>query len=144
MTSERAITYISAPAEVSMGNRWFEIASVEHFWIQRRFEVLQRLTGKLISEAKDIAEIGCGHGLLQRQIEDSCGRQVTGFDLNEFALKRNLSRLSPVCCYDIFRKDPVLQGRFDVIFLFNVLSTLPTKMDFSLLYCFTWRRAENW
>src|SRR5437870_3830747 len=52
MTPGRDITYLSAPAEVSMGNRWFEIASVDHFWIRRRFEVLQRLAGDLIANAR--------------------------------------------------------------------------------------------
>ena len=62
-----------------------------------------------------------GHGLLQRQIEDVYAREVMGFDLNDYALKQNVSRRSRVCCYDIFQKDTVLQGKFDVIFLFDVL-----------------------
>jgi len=41
-----------------MGNRWFEVSSVDHFWVRSRFGVLQRLAGELISTAKHIAEIG--------------------------------------------------------------------------------------
>jgi SAM-dependent methyltransferase len=130
MTSGREITYLSAPAEVSMGNRWFEIASVDHFWIRRRFEVLRRLAGNLISNAQHIAEIGCGHGLLQLQIEQAYGLEVVGFDLNEFALKQNLSRSSAVCCYDIYQKDSGLQGRFDLIFLFDVLEHISDEDSF--------------
>jgi len=130
MTPGRDITYLSVPAEVSMGNRWFEIASVDHFWIRRRFEVLQRLAGDLIANARYIAEIGCGSGLLQLQIEDAYGRVVTGFDLNEFALKQNLSRVSPVCCYDIYQKDSALQGRFDLVFLFDVLEHISDEDSF--------------
>lgn len=44
-----------------------------------------------------------------------------GFDLNEYALKLNVSRRSPVFCYDILRAEPTLQSRFDLIFLFDVL-----------------------
>lgn len=121
---------MSAPAKVRMGDRWFEIASVDHFWIRRRFEVLKRLAGELISNAKHIAEIGCGHGLLQLQIEKAYGSEVTGFDLNEFALKQNVSRLSPVCCYDIYQKDSALQGRFDLIFLFDVLEHISDEDSF--------------
>jgi cyclopropane fatty-acyl-phospholipid synthase-like methyltransferase len=130
MTSERNITYLSAPAEVSMGNRWFEIAAADHFWIRRRFEVLRKLAGDLIANAKHIAEIGCGHGLLQLQIEEAYGREVTGFDLNEFALRKNLSRMSPVCCYDIYQRDSALQGRFDLVFLFDVLEHISGEDSF--------------
>src|SRR5260370_3522498 len=99
----RKIEYLSPPSEVSMADRWFEIASIEHFWVRRRFDVLQRLAGDLIASAKEMAEIGCGHGLLQRQIEDSYGREVAGFDLNECALKLYVSRRGAGFCCDTFR-----------------------------------------
>jgi SAM-dependent methyltransferase len=123
----RKIEYLSAPAEVRMADHWFEIASIEHFWIRRRFQVLQRLAGSSISSAGEMAEIGCGNGLLQRQIEDAYGREVTGFDLNEYALKQNVSRKSRVCCYDIFRWDTALREKYEVIFLFDVLEHIPEE-----------------
>jgi hypothetical protein len=70
----RHIEYLSAPAEVSMADRWFEIASIDHFWVRRRFDVLRRLAGDWIANSRAMAEIGCGHGLLQRQIEDAYGQ----------------------------------------------------------------------
>lgn len=130
MISERTITYLSAPAEVSMADRWFEIAAIDHFWIRRRFEVLQRVAGSLIAGAREIAEIGCGHGLLQLQIEEAYGREVTGFDLNEIALKQNVSRRSPVNCYDIHQRIPALRGRFDLILLFDVLEHISDEDSF--------------
>jgi len=129
-TRLRKIEYLSAPAEVSMADRWFEIAAVDHFWIQRRFAVLQQLAGGLIVGAQAIGEIGCGHGLLQRQIEDAYGKEVTGFDLNEYALKQNVSRRSKVCCYDIFQTAASLEGRYDVIFLFDVLEHITDEDSF--------------
>jgi SAM-dependent methyltransferase len=126
----RKIDYLSPPAEVSMADRWFEIASVGHFWVRRRFEVLQRLADGLIKGAQDMAEIGCGHGLLQRQVEDAYAREVMGFDLNEFALKQNVSRRSRVCCYDIYQRDLALKDRFDVIFLFDVLEHITDEDRF--------------
>jgi SAM-dependent methyltransferase len=130
MKSTRSLTYLSSPAEVSMADRWFEIAAIDHFWVRRRFEVLRRLAGTLIPSASEIADIGCGHGLLQRQIEDAYGREVTGFDLNEFALKQNLSRLSNICCYDIHQQDPELHERFDLVFLFDVLEHIADEDSF--------------
>jgi SAM-dependent methyltransferase len=124
------IVYLSPPSEVSMADRWFETASDDHFWIRRRFNVFRRLAGDLVPGARELAEIGCGNGLFQRQIEEVYGRQVTGFDLNEFALKKNLSCLSTVCCYDIYQRDPALRARFDLIFLFDVLEHIADEDRF--------------
>lgn len=130
MNSAREIVYLSPPAAVSMADRWYDIASVDHFWVRRRFEVLRRLAGPLIGGASEMAEIGCGSGLVQRQIEDHYGRKITGFDLNEYALKRNLSRLSPVCCYNIYERGPTLRGKFDLILLFDVLEHIADEDRF--------------
>jgi SAM-dependent methyltransferase len=128
--SIRAIEYLSPPAPVSMADHWFEISSIDHFWFRRRFAVLQRLAGHRISSAREVAEFGCGHGLLQRQIEDAYGKEVTGFDLNEGALKQNVSRRSMLCCYDIFQQDGALRARFDLIFLFDVLEHISDESSF--------------
>ena len=129
-SSLRNIEYLSTPAAVRMADQWFEIAGIDHFWIRRRFDVFRRLAGGLIPGAREMAEFGCGHGLLQRQIEEVYGREVTGFDLNEYALKQNLSRISKVCCYDIYQKDATLRERFDLIFLFDVLEHITDEDRF--------------
>jgi SAM-dependent methyltransferase len=130
MNSSRNLTYLSSPGEVNMADQWFEIASIDHFWVRRRFEVLQRLAGSLIPGAREIAEIGCGHGLVQRQIEDTYGREVTGFDRNEFALKKSLSRRSNICCYDIHQQDASLERRFDLVLLFDVFEHIADEERF--------------
>lgn len=119
-----------------MADRWFEIASLDHFWVRRRFDVLRRLAAREIVAARAVAEIGCGHGLLQRQIEDAFQQKVMGFDLNDFALKRNISRISRVCCYDIFQCHAALRERFDMIFLFDVLEHLADEDKFLGAVCF--------
>jgi len=132
----RKIEYLSAPAQVSMADHWFEIASLEHFWIRRRFDVLTFLASNLLSSSREMAEIGCGHGLLQRQIEDEYAKAVTGFDLNEPALLQNVSRRSRVCCYDISQRLEPLRQRFDVILLFDVLEHIRDEDDFLDAVCF--------
>jgi SAM-dependent methyltransferase len=113
-----------------MADHWFAISSTDHFWVRRRFAVLQRLAGHRISVARELAEFGCGHGLLQRQVEDAYGKQVTGFDLNEVALRQSVSRRSRVCCYDVLQRDQALQGKFDVILLFDVLEHISDESQF--------------
>ncbi len=85
----RKIEYLSTPAKVSMTDGYFELASLDHFWVMRRIEVFRQLAGDLMENAGEMAEVGCGQVLLQRQIEDAYGRGVTGFDLNENGLTHN-------------------------------------------------------
>ena len=113
-----------------MDDRWYEIANLDHPWIARRFDVLQRLAGHLIKDAAAIAEIGCGHGLLQRQIEDRYHVEVTGFDLNACALNQTACRVSPVCCYDVLERNPEYGARFDLIFLADVLEHIADQDAF--------------
>jgi len=113
-----------------MSDGYFQIATTTHFWVNRRFDVLQRIANSVVSGAAEIAEVGCGHGLLQRQIEDTYGKPVTGFDLNEYGLKHNVSRISRVCCYDIHQRNEELRGKFDLILLFDVLEHISDEDRF--------------
>ena len=129
-SAETRIQFLSAPAEVKMADAWFEITHLDHFWIRRRFNVLRRLAGGLIRQAHAIAEVGCGRGLLQRQIEDHYQRKVTGFDLNHTALKGSVSRISPLCCYNLLERHQEYRGHFDLILLFDVLEHIDDEDGF--------------
>lgn len=131
MNSEHhPITYLSAPTPVRMGDWWFEIATEDHFWIRRRFDVLRRLADPVVRNAVRAAEIGCGNGLLQREMEDFYGISVTGFDLNELALRRNVSQKSPLYCYNIHQRDARFRADFDLLFLFDVLEHIEDESGF--------------
>jgi SAM-dependent methyltransferase len=124
------IEYLSSPTPVSMADHWFSVSTTGHFWIRRRFEVFQKLAGDLLRNSREIAEIGCGHGLVQRQVEEAYGREVTGFDLNELALQRNQSQRSAVCCYDISQQAPRFHQRFNSIVMFDVLEHIDDEDRF--------------
>jgi 2-polyprenyl-3-methyl-5-hydroxy-6-metoxy-1,4-benzoquinol methylase len=128
--SSPVIEYVTRPTQVSMSDGYFNLGSLEHFWVRRRFEVFQKLAGELIGSARETAEIGCGHGLLQRQVELAYGREVTGFDLNENGLKHNLSQRSRVICYDVYQREEAFRARFDLIFLWDVLEHLQDEDSF--------------
>jgi SAM-dependent methyltransferase len=131
MNSEpRPITYLSPPTPVNMGDWWFDIATRDHFWIRRRFEVMRRLADSVLRNSRSAAEIGCGNGLLQKGLEDYYGISVTGFDLNEVALRKNVSRVSPLYCYDIHHRDPEFGAHFDLLLLFDVLEHIEAEGDF--------------
>jgi 2-polyprenyl-3-methyl-5-hydroxy-6-metoxy-1,4-benzoquinol methylase len=129
-STSHKVEYLSPAAEVSMSDGYFQIAGTDHFWVRRRFQVLQHLAGQIVSDATEIAEIGCGHGLLQRQVEDGYGKAVTGFDLNEYGLQHNISRISRVCCYDIHLKSEEFRNKFDLILLFDVLEHIADEDGF--------------
>ncbi len=126
----RKIEYLSAPAKVSMTDGYFELASLDHFWVMRRFEVFRQLAGYLMENTGEMAEVGCGQGLLQRQVEEAYGRRVTGFDLNENGLTHNLSMFSRVCCYDIYQCESLFRQRFELIFLWDVIEHIRDEDPF--------------
>jgi trans-aconitate methyltransferase len=126
----RVVTYPSPPMPVNMGDWWFDVATNDHFWIRRRFEVMQRLADAVIRNCTRAAEIGCGNGLLQRDIEDRYGKPVTGFELNEVALHKNLSCMSPLYCYDIHQRNPEFRAHFDLLPLFDVLEHIDDESGF--------------
>jgi len=129
-TAGRSIEYLSRPAPVNMGDWWFDLATPGHFWIRRRFVVMQRLADSAVRTARHVAEIGCGNGLLQRDVEDHYGFPVAGFELNELALQKNVSRLSPLYCYDIHQRASQFRAHFDLLFLFDVLEHIDDESGF--------------
>jgi 2-polyprenyl-3-methyl-5-hydroxy-6-metoxy-1,4-benzoquinol methylase len=129
-TAEHRITYLSASMSVSMGDWWFDVATSDHFWIRRRFEVMRRLADSVFWNSSRLGEIGCGSGLLQRDIEDFYGISVAGFDLNEVALQKNVSRQSPLYCYNIHQRNPEFRAHFDLLLLFDVLEHIEDECGF--------------
>jgi SAM-dependent methyltransferase len=128
--NSRPIIYATPPAPVSMGDPWFELATSNHFWIRRRFHVMDRMAGDVIRAGREVAEIGCGNGLVQQSIESHYGITVSGFDLNEFALKKSVCSQSQRYCYDIHQRSEDFRARFDVILLFDVLEHIPDENAF--------------
>jgi len=126
----RPIEYLSSPMPVNMGDWWFDIATPDHFWIRRRFEVMRKLADSAIRRATRSAEIGCGNGLLQRDLEDHYGISVAGFELNELALMKNVSRMSQLYCYDIHERKSQFRAHFDLLFLFDVLEHIEDESGF--------------
>jgi hypothetical protein len=65
----RAI-FKSRPLTGIMASQYFDLATPQHFWSRRRFEVLQGLADELLQSATRVAEIGCGNGVLRRQLDE--------------------------------------------------------------------------
>ena len=68
--------------------------------------------------------------MLQRDIEDHYGIPVAGFELNEIALQKNVSRMSPLYCYNIHQRNPEFRCHFDLLLLFDVLEHIEDESEF--------------
>ena len=114
-----------------MAESYFDLATPEHFWCRRRFEVLQRVAGDRMAAAQTVAEIGCGNGVLQRQIEDRWQHlSADGFDLHDGALRKNMARRGSVYCYDIHARAEEFRGRYDIVLMFDVLEHIEDQALF--------------
>jgi SAM-dependent methyltransferase len=125
-----AIVYLTKPQKVSMGDAWFHIATTDHFWIRRRFEVFRKLSAGLSLHAQPLAEIGCGSGLVQRQMEECFGVTIDGFDLNELALTSSVAARSQRYCYDIYERNADFKEKYGAILLFDVIEHLDDDAAF--------------
>jgi SAM-dependent methyltransferase len=124
------VIYLSAPSPVHMADEWFKIASLEHFWIKRRFDVLRKVAKNIDFSGKKIGEVGCGCGLLQKQFEQCYGVAVDGFDLNAEALRESIVKNQPRFCYNIFERNPQLAGHYDFFILFDVIEHIEEEKPF--------------
>jgi 2-polyprenyl-3-methyl-5-hydroxy-6-metoxy-1,4-benzoquinol methylase len=128
--SGNRIEFVSKPASVNMADDWFEIATLDHFWIRRRFNVARKiLDGCHLSESQ-VAEVGCGHGLVQRQFEQGFGVAVDGFELNLGSLQQNISTTGRLIHYNVFEKRAEFGGRYDLVVLFDVLEHIELQEQF--------------
>ena len=114
-----------------MGNDWYQYANSQHFWIRRRFDVVRQLANISPSESTEMwGEVGCGHGLVQKQFESELGISVDGIDLNEHALRQNIASLGRLFCYDVTSLEGVLDRSYDRLLLLDVIEHLDQDVEF--------------
>ena len=122
------IQYVSDPVPVNMGDAWYRYATPDHFWMSRRFQVLQRLEKP--DNSLRWAEVGCGNGAVQLQMYEQRKIEVDGIELNEFALQNNLSDKSRLFCYDVFDCAPEMKEQYDRVILLDVLEHIDDHQRF--------------
>jgi SAM-dependent methyltransferase len=77
-----------------------------------------------------IAEVGCGHGLVQAQFKSAYGVAVDGFELNEYALSQSVATDQPRFIYDIRERKEELREKYDLIILFDVIEHIENEQEF--------------
>lgn len=124
------IIYYSEGKKVSMADSWFEVATLDHFWVKRRFEILKKLLGQGFRPAGPVAEVGCGHGLVQARFCEVYGVPVDGYELNEFALSQSVAKDQPRYIYDIYERREALKGKYGVMIMFDVIEHIEDEKGF--------------
>lgn len=114
------IEHLSAKAQVSMDDEWFDYVQEDHFWIQWRFHILERYLNLIRNTQKPVLEIGCGNGIFRHQLE-SKGFIVDGCDLNLGALEKAEQGKGRLMVYDILEQRPDLIHRYPAVFLMDTL-----------------------
>ena len=130
--SDRIIT-LSQFDEIKFVERWYELAQADHFWMEWRHRVFQR-------QCKDLAlsvdqpfhglDIGCGHGVFTKQLEDNTGWTIDGADVDRGSLERNPIEKGNIYFYDIFDRKEELKEKYDFIVLYDVIEHIDDSKAF--------------
>lgn len=124
------IIYYSRSKQVSMADAWFDVATLDHFWVRRRFDVFRKLLGAGYRPHGPVGEVGCGHGLVQAQFKQAYGVDVEGFELNEYALAKSVATEHPRFIYDIHARRPELGNKYGLLILFDVIEHIDEEDAF--------------
>jgi SAM-dependent methyltransferase len=124
------IEILSDPRAVSMADEWFEFATADHFWMQWRHHILARALKRAGGPIRRALEIGCGHGVAREMLERDFGFPIDGCDLNRTALEMAKPGKGQLFVYDILEQAPSLLGRYDAVFLLDVIEHIADDKRF--------------
>jgi len=125
-----AIKTLSAPQAVSMADEWFQFATADHFWMQWRHCRLMRALKRAGGQVRNALEIGCGHGVARDMLEHDLGIPIDGCDLNRAALEMAKPGKGHLFVYNILDQEPSLLGRYDAVFLLDVIEHIDDDVTF--------------
>jgi SAM-dependent methyltransferase len=128
-TAKQKIIFLSTKSDCFMADEWYQFATADHFWMHWRFEALTRIIPKDFKWGRTL-EIGCGTGVLRKQIETSCNCAIIGCDLNLNALQMAIESTSPLYFYNIHQCHEELRESFSTIIMFDVLEHIKEPVNF--------------
>ncbi len=127
------VEILSSKAQIPFVDTWFEIATEDHFWMQWRLQAalsqFQRVQLPL-NESLNGIEVGCGHGVLRKQLESKTNWIINGVDLDLQALKNNPPCRGKSYLYNIFDQSKKFKNHFDFLILYDVLEHIADPQAF--------------
>jgi len=128
------IIKLSATAEESIFPEiYFDLADENHFWCRGRIEAFFCLVKHLnISFLKPlrVLDVGCGNGVVRKQIETSTAWITDGTDLSYAALLKNEGARGNTYYYNVFDFHEAFKDKYDIIILFDVLEHIEQPLPF--------------
>jgi SAM-dependent methyltransferase len=128
-----AVRELSATNDRGFPADWYEIAGEGHFWLEWRFLAFLhqlRAIGVPLDAPWRGLDVGCGHGVLRRQVEGATAWTTDGADLTRTALARNPALRGEALLYDVEDRHPQFAGRYDFVLLFDVLEHIDDPRAF--------------
>jgi SAM-dependent methyltransferase len=124
------IEVLSPAASVSMADEWFELAHRDHFWMQWRHAVLLRQLRRVGFYGDNALEIGCGHGVVRKMLEDDLGIRVDACDLNRAAIERAEIGNGRLLLYNVFDRNRELLSSYALVLLMDVIEHVQDDVEF--------------
>lgn len=122
--SNQSVKVISVRDNFHFVKEWFELANEDHFWIQWRARILQKMlmaTSTSVEINYRGVDIGCGNSVLRKQIESFSKWNMDGFELDKYALSLSPGTRGQLFLYDIRDKHEEFHEVFDVLTMFDIL-----------------------
>jgi len=127
------IEVLSERVDHQFPHRLFEIMPDSHFWVRSRFEIFIQEAEKLgldLTERKVGLDIGCAHGIVQRQLAARTRWSADGCDLTVAGLCENSGHTGRVLYYNIKERRPDFREYYDFLIVFDVLEHIEGTNDF--------------
>lgn len=107
---------------------WYDVVQPDHFWMKKRFDFLLesfKRSNLSLTQPLRVLDIGSGNGVPRAQIEGSTSWSVDCCDLDGPALEKLSGGRGENFLYDITEQNPKFVGKYDVVFLLDVLEHIP-------------------
>jgi 2-polyprenyl-3-methyl-5-hydroxy-6-metoxy-1,4-benzoquinol methylase len=130
---------LQTPSSRDFPVEWYDSAPENHFWMTWRLNVILRHLHRLKVDGRAALtglDVGCGHGAFQRQLHSANSWTIDGCDLNETAISLNNGHNGNSFLYNIFDRREDLKGKYDFVFLLDVIEHIPNPVDFLSAACF--------
>ena len=113
-----------------MAESWYEFATPDHFWMKWRTILLDRIIEEEgVGHGRGI-DVGCGQGMLFRELEARHPVTIDGCDLSTVALEQAFPGRGTVYLYDVFDSHPDLVGAYDFAMLIDVIEHIEDDAAF--------------
>jgi len=121
---------LSQPKTIGMADEWFQFVSADHFWMQWRHAGVMRALKRSAVRPERGFEIGCGSGVARKMLERDLNIPIDGCDLSRAGLEMAEPGRGKLLFYDILELDPSMLGKYDVIFLLDVVEHIQDDITF--------------